>query len=272
MQVSEAPLMLSPRLTPDALALQAGIEAAANSLRPVQFVAEASLPLKIAFGVMVVTAILAAVYDKHRANIVTVSLPILWVLLLNSEVSLSRGLATLGDTLIAWNPTATLAGAILAAGGIAAVVSGAERTRTVMAGGAVAFLLALLAGDALLAILIQRGAIGQEVLRPYGWSRRAGLQLGIAVGIIVIVGPVVLRASSRIRRRRARGEEDQSETPGSEPDDEDEGEADPGADPSEQEQEQEEAEDDTVPRGGTEGRSQPEAPSGAGGTASSNGD
>jgi hypothetical protein len=271
MQVSEVPLMLSLRLTPDALALQAGIEAAANSLRPVQFVAEASLPLKIALGVVVVTAILAAVYEKHRANIVTVSLPILWVLLLNSEVSLSRGLATLGDTLIAWNPTATLAGAILAAAGIAAVVSGAERTRSVMAGGAVAFLLALLAGDALLAILIQRGAIGEEVLRPYGWSRRAGLQLGIAVGIIVIVGPVVLRASSRIRRRRARGEEDQSEAAASEPDDEDEEEeADPGADPSEQEQE--EAEDDTVPRGGTEDRSQPEAPSGAGGTATSNGD
>jgi hypothetical protein len=258
--------MLTSRLIPDAVALLAGTEAAANSLRPVQFVAEATLPLKIALGVVAVTAILAVVYEKHRANIVTVSLPILWVLLLNSEVSLSRGLATLGDNLIAWDPTATLVGAILAAGGVAAVVSGAERTRSVMAGGAIAFLLALLAGDALLAILIQRGAIGEEVLRPYGWSRRAGLQLGIAVGIIVIVGPVVLRATSRIRRRRARGEEDQSETAAPEPHDDEE------ADPDPSEQEQEEAEDDTVPRGGTEGRSQPETPSGAGGTPSSNGD
>lgn len=195
--------MFGPHSLPDLPALLAGSDASATPLQAAASVEALSTNIYIAAGVLVVAAVAAAAYAKQRANILTIGLILAYIFVVRAETSISEMAAVAAGWVISLSPIGTVVGAIFAAALVAAQSSLAERTRTVMFGGAVAFLLALLAGDALLVVLIERGMIGDETLRPYGWSRRAGLQLGIALGILTIVAPVVIRATSRIRRRRA---------------------------------------------------------------------
>jgi hypothetical protein len=210
--------MFGPRSPTDLFTLLAGSPSSGTPPQAGFSVEALSTDLLAAGAILVVAVVVAAAYAKQRANILTVGLILSYIFVVRANASI----AEIAEVWSAWaihlSPLGTVAGAILAAGVVAGLSSFADRTRTVMFGGAVAFLLALLAGDALLVVLIERGMIGDATLRPYGWSRRAGLQLGIAVGILVIVGPVIMRASSRIRQRRASTAETGEDNDGGEAD------------------------------------------------------